>query len=52
ANPNVVLAVSHHGGHLPYLQGHTASSIWWVQVSIEFLQAVVDARKAGETVGH
>ncbi|CAI5982537.1 unnamed protein product [Closterium sp. NIES-65] len=52
ANPNVVLAVSHHGGHLAYLQGLTASSIWWVQVSIDFLQAVVDARKAGETVGH
>ncbi|CAI5466782.1 unnamed protein product [Closterium sp. Yama58-4] len=30
ANPNVVLAVSHHGGHLAYLQGLTASSIWWV----------------------
>ncbi|CAI5495712.1 unnamed protein product [Closterium sp. Naga37s-1] len=29
ANPNVVLAVSHHGGHLAYLQGLTASSIWW-----------------------
>ncbi|GJP44105.1 hypothetical protein CLOM_g3509 [Closterium sp. NIES-68] len=51
-NPNVVLAVSHHGGHLAYLQGLTASSIWWVQVSLDFLQAVVDARKAGELVGH
>ncbi|MCD7466344.1 hypothetical protein HAX54_002954 [Datura stramonium] len=40
ANKNVVLATTQHGGHLGYLEGMTAKSLWWVRVVDEFLCAL------------
>ncbi|KAK4339890.1 hypothetical protein RND71_041352 [Anisodus tanguticus] len=37
ANKNVVLATTQHGGHLGYLEGMTAKSLWWVRAVDEFL---------------
>jgi hypothetical protein len=31
ANPNVVLAVTKHGGHLGFFEGITAHSIWYMK---------------------
>jgi hypothetical protein len=31
ANPNVVLAVTKHGGHLGFFEGITAHSIWYIK---------------------
>lgn len=30
ANPNVVLAVTKHGGHLGFFEGITAHSVWYI----------------------
>ncbi|KAI4367417.1 hypothetical protein MLD38_023156 [Melastoma candidum] len=35
-NPNIVLALTQHGGHLAYFEGMTASSVWWVRAVDEF----------------
>ncbi|KAL7119621.1 hypothetical protein ACP275_02G074100 [Erythranthe tilingii] len=35
-NNNVVLATTQHGGHLPYFEGFTAKSVWWVRAVDEF----------------
>ncbi|KAH0768283.1 hypothetical protein KY285_004154 [Solanum tuberosum] len=40
ANKNIVLATTHHGGHLGYFEGMTAKSLWWVRAVDEFLCAL------------
>ncbi|KAG6427271.1 hypothetical protein SASPL_111513 [Salvia splendens] len=35
-NKNVVLATTEHGGHLPFFEGLTATSVWWVRAVDEF----------------
>ncbi|KAL8540732.1 hypothetical protein ACS0TY_002094 [Phlomoides rotata] len=35
-NANVVLATTQHGGHLPFFEGFTAKSVWWVRAVDEF----------------
>ncbi|XP_059313546.1 embryogenesis-associated protein EMB8-like isoform X1 [Lycium ferocissimum] len=40
ANKNIVLATTHHGGHLGYFEGITAKSLWWVRAVDEFLCAL------------
>ncbi|XP_057780303.1 embryogenesis-associated protein EMB8-like isoform X2 [Salvia miltiorrhiza] len=35
-NKNVVLATTEHGGHLPFFEGLTAKSVWWVRAVDEF----------------
>ncbi|KAJ8529769.1 hypothetical protein K7X08_036604 [Anisodus acutangulus] len=40
ANKNIVLATTHHGGHLGYFEGMTAKSLWWVRAVNEFLCAL------------
>ncbi|KAM3291033.1 embryogeneis-associated protein EMB8 isoform X1 [Capsicum chacoense] len=40
ANKNIVLATTHHGGHLGYFDGMTAKSLWWVRAVDEFLCAL------------
>ncbi|XP_024530780.1 phospholipase ABHD3 [Selaginella moellendorffii] len=42
-NPNVLLAVTRHGGHLAYFEGLTAKSIWWVRAIEEFFQVIVSS---------
>ncbi|CAN0880647.1 Embryogenesis-associated protein EMB8 [Linum grandiflorum] len=37
-NPNIVLAATEHGGHLAYYEGITASNMWWVRATCEFLE--------------
>lgn len=37
-NANVVLGITRHGGHLAFFEGLTASSIWWVRATTEFLE--------------
>ncbi|CAH2035327.1 unnamed protein product [Thlaspi arvense] len=37
ANKNIVLATTNHGGHLAFFEGLTASSLWWVRATNEFL---------------
>ncbi|KAL3651536.1 hypothetical protein CASFOL_004538 [Castilleja foliolosa] len=39
-NPNVVLATTQHGGHLPFFEGLAANSIWWVRAVDEFFGAL------------
>ncbi|XP_047321768.1 embryogenesis-associated protein EMB8-like [Impatiens glandulifera] len=36
-NKNIVLATTKHGGHLAFFEGPTASSLWWVRATCEFL---------------
>ncbi|CAO2835245.1 unnamed protein product [Amaranthus hypochondriacus] len=36
-NENIVLATTQHGGHLAFFEGLTASSLWWVRATTEFL---------------
>ncbi|XVF37244.1 hypothetical protein REPUB_Repub19eG0129800 [Reevesia pubescens] len=36
-NKNIVLATLQHGGHLAFFEGITASSLWWVRATDEFL---------------
>jgi predicted alpha/beta-fold hydrolase len=31
ANPNVVLAVTKHGGHLGFFEGIIAHSVWYIK---------------------
>ncbi|XP_051136616.1 embryogenesis-associated protein EMB8-like [Andrographis paniculata] len=40
-NRNVILATTQHGGHLPFFEGSTATSIWWVKVVDEFLSTLI-----------
>ncbi|XVF00582.1 hypothetical protein REPUB_Repub04eG0012900 [Reevesia pubescens] len=35
-NENIILATTLHGGHLPFYEGITASSLWWVRAVDEF----------------
>ncbi|KAK6159648.1 hypothetical protein DH2020_003029 [Rehmannia glutinosa] len=35
-NKNVILATTQHGGHLPFFEGLTAKSVWWVRAVDEF----------------
>lgn len=37
-NANVVLGLTRHGGHLAFFEGLTATSIWWVRATTEFLE--------------
>ncbi|XVE60813.1 hypothetical protein DITRI_Ditri05aG0157100 [Diplodiscus trichospermus] len=37
ANKNIVLATPQHGGHLAFFEGITASRLWWVRATEEFL---------------
>lgn len=37
ANKNIVLATTKHGGHLAFFEGVSASGLWWVRASLEFL---------------
>ncbi|KAL6560690.1 hypothetical protein OROGR_004249 [Orobanche gracilis] len=39
-NPNVVLATTQHGGHLPFFEGLTAKSVWWVKAVDDFFRAL------------
>ncbi|KAL3821092.1 hypothetical protein ACJIZ3_006997 [Penstemon smallii] len=39
-NNNVVLATTQHGGHLPFFEGITANSVWWVRAVDEFFRAL------------
>ncbi|XP_051144999.1 embryogenesis-associated protein EMB8-like [Andrographis paniculata] len=39
-NNNVVLATTKHGGHLPFYEGLTAKSVWWVRAVDEFFSAL------------
>ncbi|PIN20993.1 Alpha/beta hydrolase [Handroanthus impetiginosus] len=39
-NKNVVLATTQHGGHLPFFEGLTAKSVWWVRAVDEFFTAL------------
>ncbi|KAI3445597.1 hypothetical protein Pfo_002262 [Paulownia fortunei] len=39
-NNNVVLATTQHGGHLPFFEGLTAKSVWWVRAVDEFFSAL------------
>ncbi|GFQ04524.1 embryogenesis-associated protein emb8 [Phtheirospermum japonicum] len=39
-NPNVVLATTQHGGHLPFFEGLAANGIWWVRAVDEFFGAL------------
>jgi hypothetical protein len=41
ANPNVVLAVTKHGGHLGFFEGITAHSVWWVRALTEFMTVML-----------
>ncbi|KAL3814517.1 hypothetical protein ACJIZ3_015785 [Penstemon smallii] len=36
SNGNVVLATTQHGGHLPFFEGLTANSLWWVRAVDEY----------------
>ncbi|XP_028112999.1 phospholipase ABHD3-like [Camellia sinensis] len=36
ANKNIVLATTHHGGHLAFYEGIAAKSLWWVRAVHEF----------------
>ncbi|KAH7568161.1 hypothetical protein JRO89_XS07G0249900 [Xanthoceras sorbifolium] len=40
ANKNVVLATTHHGGHLAFFEGITANGVWWVRAVDEFLSVL------------
>ncbi|XP_016457909.1 embryogenesis-associated protein EMB8-like isoform X1 [Nicotiana tabacum] len=40
ANKNIVLATTHHGGHLAYFEGITAKSLWWVRAVEEYFRAL------------
>ncbi|KAL3814516.1 hypothetical protein ACJIZ3_015784 [Penstemon smallii] len=39
-NSNVVLATTQHGGHLPYFEGLTAKSVWWVRAVEEYFSVL------------
>ncbi|GMH00311.1 hypothetical protein Nepgr_002150 [Nepenthes gracilis] len=39
-NKNIVLATTQHGGHLAFVEGITASGLWWVRAVNEFLGAL------------
>jgi len=41
ANPNVVLAVTKHGGHLGFFEGITAHSVWWVRALTEYMTVML-----------
>lgn len=43
ANPNIILGVTSHGGHLAYLEGITASRIWWARHTMHFFKVVLDS---------
>ncbi|KAF4384037.1 hypothetical protein F8388_018789 [Cannabis sativa] len=39
-NKNVVLATTKHGGHLAFFEGITATRLWWVRATGEFLRVL------------
>ncbi|KAH6802449.1 alpha/beta-Hydrolases superfamily protein [Perilla frutescens var. frutescens] len=39
-NANVVLATTEHGGHLPFFEGLTARTVWWVRAVDEFFDVL------------
>ncbi|EPS73207.1 hypothetical protein M569_01550, partial [Genlisea aurea] len=39
-NSNVVLATTRHGGHLPFFEGLSAKTVWWVRAVDEFFGAL------------
>ncbi|XP_045826983.1 embryogenesis-associated protein EMB8-like [Trifolium pratense] len=43
ANKNIVLATIKHGGHLAFFEGITASSLWWVRATNEFLEVLLSS---------
>ncbi|XP_052202619.1 embryogenesis-associated protein EMB8-like [Diospyros lotus] len=56
ANKNVVLATTRHGGHLAFFEGLTATGLWWVRASFEFLSVLhcspfMHKRKAQNPLG-
>eukprot|EP00245_Coleochaete_scutata_P009996 TRINITY_DN3426_c0_g1_i1.p1 TRINITY_DN3426_c0_g1~~TRINITY_DN3426_c0_g1_i1.p1 ORF type:complete len:702 (-),score=123.32 TRINITY_DN3426_c0_g1_i1:289-2394(-) len=42
SNPLVVLCTTEHGGHLSYFEGLSARTEWWVGVSQQFIEVVLD----------
>lgn len=42
-NPNLILGVTKHGGHLAYLTGPTAQKIWWTDIFVNYMSAVLEA---------
>ncbi|KAL3814518.1 hypothetical protein ACJIZ3_015786 [Penstemon smallii] len=46
-NDNVVLATTRHGGHLPFFEGLTANSLWWVRAVDEFFTVLQSIPKKG-----
>lgn len=42
ANPNLLLGVTKHGGHLAYLTGMRAEKIWWTDVVLDYMGVVLD----------
>ncbi|KAL3838889.1 hypothetical protein ACJIZ3_023480 [Penstemon smallii] len=46
-NDNVVLATTQHGGHLPFFEGLTANSLWWVKAVDEFFTVLQSIPKKG-----
>eukprot|EP00850_Spirogloea_muscicola_P003263 SM000013S26432 [mRNA] locus=s13:381294:386850:- [translate_table: standard] len=43
ANPNVILVTTQAGGHLAYLEGITAHTMWWMSPMFKFLAATLAA---------
>ncbi|KAA8538602.1 hypothetical protein F0562_028203 [Nyssa sinensis] len=39
-NKNIILATTQHGGHLAFFEGITASGLWWVRATFEFLSVL------------
>ncbi|BBN17002.1 uncharacterized protein MPTK1_7g11160 [Marchantia polymorpha subsp. ruderalis] len=42
-NPNIILAVTKHGGHLGYFDGFGAKSIWYVRAATEFSKVLLSS---------
>ncbi|CAM6125529.1 unnamed protein product [Calypogeia fissa] len=42
-NPNIILGVTGHGGHLAYFEGLDATSIWWVRAATEFTRVLLSS---------
>ncbi|KAL7585322.1 hypothetical protein Lser_V15G46187 [Lactuca serriola] len=36
-NKNIVLATTHHGGHIAFFEGMSGKSLWWIRVVEEYL---------------
>ncbi|XP_047312296.1 embryogenesis-associated protein EMB8-like isoform X2 [Impatiens glandulifera] len=42
-NKNIVLATTKHGGHLAFFEGPTASGLWWVRATCEYLSVLLSS---------